>query len=606
MSSLEDRTRELAVAVGEEMHLRAKVDLSNVTCRPEYYGGVGDGVTDDTLAIQAMVDHAGDYGTVNLTQKAWLITQPISLYRGQRVLGNCSLPLTDDAAVGTKAPTIINKTGSYYFTYTPVSSSNDRYTAPIISGIRFWADYGVRFGVEDDLVSYFLADGWVERCVFQPWSALGGIAINLIENYRGGARHNWIKGYATGIRDKSSDIATFENNRTWDCTVHIDLYGPVTTGTQRIITHNDMLQVSSAYVAGQTYLIRSEDSWITITDNYMESSGLDSTLYADALVQARKSPGRPFDHLTFERNRTEFNADQTLKLIDFPNGLPDELYWRKNTSRKGPAALMQSIWPTDPTIWCHQQGQRRIQFLDSRGRAPFNSVDFGVSDGGEYHINVHTGNGTQLGPQTALLVADDQSLAFDYDGSGGTSEYWTAHPDLDKTGTELWDIDVIAKGSVGGITFWVQPRNGNTFVSHYPFILSTTYRAYRIRGVSRTAMRLFFGASGSTAGRIWVRGITIRPAVARRGSSALGTVTLAAGARTTVFVVVTGAQPGDLADFAYVGSLAGLTATCSVDAADNVAIVLENLTGVSVTLAAGTWNASAQPALTPPLSGGWG
>lgn len=75
---------------------------------PEKFGALGDGITDDTKAIQAAVDAAGDYGTVLLSEKTYVITKPIILksniyFRGSSRYTVLEVTMNDSAIIlGTK------------------------------------------------------------------------------------------------------------------------------------------------------------------------------------------------------------------------------------------------------------------------------------------------------------------------------------------------------------------------------------------------------------------------------------------------------------------------------------------------------------------------
>ena len=75
------------------------------------------------------------------------------------------------------------------------------------------------------------------------------------------------------------------------------------------------------------------------------------------------------------------------------------------------------------------------------------------------------------------------------------------------------------------------------------------------------------------------------------GTATLDPVSLADGAGVTLTITVTGAALGDFAEFAAPYSLQGITTTAFVSAADTVSIRLQNETTSTIDLASGTWKA---------------
>lgn len=71
--------------------VKTNVKYLNVYYTPEMFGAKGDGITDDTKAVQQAIDYAGINGTVILPKKDnfYKISAPIELkYKGLKIIGN--------------------------------------------------------------------------------------------------------------------------------------------------------------------------------------------------------------------------------------------------------------------------------------------------------------------------------------------------------------------------------------------------------------------------------------------------------------------------------------------------------------------------------------
>jgi hypothetical protein len=86
---------------GEEITARATdKDLKALIVRPEWYGAKGDGVHDDTAAIQAAIDalDAGRGGTIQFAPKVYIITETINLKSNIRYVGHAQASSTGGEA----------------------------------------------------------------------------------------------------------------------------------------------------------------------------------------------------------------------------------------------------------------------------------------------------------------------------------------------------------------------------------------------------------------------------------------------------------------------------------------------------------------------------
>lgn len=91
------------------------------------FGAVGDGLTDDTTAIQAAIDAAGAGETVVFSpNKTYLITNTISTLNGQKIQGQKSTIKRSDAAVTTLTAAAVLDTTTIQVTDASVFSTGDR------------------------------------------------------------------------------------------------------------------------------------------------------------------------------------------------------------------------------------------------------------------------------------------------------------------------------------------------------------------------------------------------------------------------------------------------------------------------------------------------
>lgn len=75
--------------------------MENLFITPESFGAIGDGVTDDSIAVQQAIDLGHTTGKrVLLAQKRYLITRTIHLYSGSRVEGNIAGNIDRSVQIG--------------------------------------------------------------------------------------------------------------------------------------------------------------------------------------------------------------------------------------------------------------------------------------------------------------------------------------------------------------------------------------------------------------------------------------------------------------------------------------------------------------------------
>lgn len=544
-------------------------------------------------------------GVIRLTQgRTYNLPGSIALRAGIVILGHeRSMPNTlqlPDASYG-----IVNSTQAPTFTYAPEAGNDDRLTCPSIIGVRIQADFCVDFGFDDDVVSYFMSNGFIRDCWLQAYTPFagnvpgGGTAVRMVENYRGGIEGCWINGYKTGVVQKSGDLCAIRRNRIFYCSVNIAVVSPATTGTQTVIEHNDLLDASAAWPNpdfGGAYVIYSEDRWAVIRDNYFESS-YTGGLCKNAIIKFRDSAA-PFSlgnmqQISVERNRFDYNSDQASSAIDFTEAQPIHATIASNLSNKGPTPLTTVAWPDrfyfaigiDNTI------RRRIDWRQATNwpKPPFSNRPPNadrVLDAGT--MNMSTGT------QGARLYADrnyPDAICFDYDKDasaaegGPNSEHYIWHANALLPYLRYWDVEVDYASSINGVEIDLQVRNSFTgYVDSAVLTCSTEIKTYRRKGVLRENMLFNIVGRGTVSGQVRIHAIRIRHSNIRVGEKVYDAPSIAASGFNATTVFVQDAAIGDTAHVTLDADLQGLMVSCYVNAPDTVGVIIFNPTASAIDL----------------------
>lgn len=584
----------------------------------EDFGAVGDGVTDDRAAfiaardaLTALAGRAG--GTIYLNQgKKYNLPGGIALASGIVIKGLDSLPLSSVTGFAS-IPHIINDTAAPTFTYVNPAPLDDRYVCPSILGVCIVADNGVDFGFDDNIVSYFMSNGFIRNCVFFPYSAKGKTAIRMIENYRGGIENNWIQNFEAGFIQKAGDITFVRRNRIWDCDVMVACLSPTSTGTQTIIEHNDFLKATTKTahpVFGVSCVLYTQDRWCVFRDNYIEPTWNDNggagTVSMDTVVKTAPGGSRGM-LLDIENNRIDAHSGQITSRWDFSAEVPDILILKGNGSFKaatGPGTqgpLAKIIWPT--TFYINaatSTPQRRIFWEESLvpggdvSQYPPMQSRLAAGD-----LTIDAGNATvpsNLNDTAADVFAQDNWIGIRYTTQGFRERFFWHEMVYDTPGAAWWDVEIEYYGTPGvGVDF--QIRNDTTFVSSLSLTMTAATQVKKVYGIQRTKMTFDVSGDNTTNyGDSFFR-VKVVPSNYRTGTATYDAPSISASATTTTTVTVTGAELGDaVEDVSFGVSLQGLVLTSYVSATDTVTLVLFNPTGSPVNLASTTVNVRVRKA----------
>lgn len=584
----------------------------------EDFGAVGDGVTDDRAAfiaarnaLTALAGRAG--GTIYLNQgKKYNLPGGVALASGIVIKGLDSLPLSPVVDFAT-IPHIINNTASPTFTYVTPDPNDDRYVCPSILGVCIVADNGVDFGFDDNIVTYFMSNGFIRNCVFFPYSAKGETAIRMIENYRGGIENNWIQNFEAGIIQKAGDITFVKRNRIWDCDVMVACLSPTSTGTQTIIEHNDFLKATTKTahpVFGVSCVLYTQDRWCVFRDNYIEptwnNDGTAGTVSMDTVVKTVTGGSRGM-LIDINNNRIDAHSGQITSRWDFSAEIPDIVILKGNGSFKSAIApgtqgpLAKIIWPT--TLYINAASntpQRRIfwdeslviggdvsQYPPMQSRLA--SGDFAI-DAGSATVPSNLNN-------TATDVfAQDNWIGIKYTTQGFRERYFWHEMVYDTPGAAWWDVEIEYYGTPG-VSVDVQIRNNTSYASSLNLTMAAATQVKKLYGLQRTNMTFDVVGDNTTNFGDSFFLVNIAPSNYRTGTTTYDAPNILASGTTTTTVTVTGAALGDaVEDVSFGVSLQGLVLTSYVSAADTVTLVLFNPTVGAINLASTTVNVRVRKA----------
>jgi hypothetical protein len=229
------------------------------------YGAKGDGVTDDTAAIQAAADTGKN---LFFPAGTYMISSAILLKAGQIVTG-----------VGTAkyASTYYSKiqndeVGGGCFWYEGEATTAQR-KMPRLSSLTLQADYPVKFNDEAtatissvSLVPHGMNPG-VVNCDIRPRVHGTGIGISATKCFNGFFVDNEIERFSVNILLNGTDISRVSHNRSilaYD--YHILETSASTFGSQNEIHHNDILLGATT----DCIFIKSFGIHARIYDNYLE------------------------------------------------------------------------------------------------------------------------------------------------------------------------------------------------------------------------------------------------------------------------------------------------------------------------------------------------
>lgn len=130
-------------------------DLKALIVRPEWYKAKGDGVTDDTKAIQDAIDSLANGGTVKFSPKTYLVTETISIPATQAItLEGCGWGHNSSG----DGATVIKTTASGVHILTAGVTSADRTCDVIIRNLRLQGAPGTGNGILIRRVHNMLVD----------------------------------------------------------------------------------------------------------------------------------------------------------------------------------------------------------------------------------------------------------------------------------------------------------------------------------------------------------------------------------------------------------------------------------------------------------------
>ena len=584
----------------------------------EDFGAVGDGVTDDTAAfiaarnaLTALAGRAG--GTIYLNQgKKYNLPGGVALASGIVIKGLDSLPLSPVVSFAT-IPHIINSTASPTFTYVTPDPNDDRYVCPSILGVCIVADNGVDFGFDDNIVSYYMSNGFIRNCVFFPYSAKGETAIRMIENYRGGIENNWIQNFEAGIIQKAGDITFVKRNRIWDCDVMVACLSPTSTGTQTIIEHNDFLKATTKTahpVFGVSCVLYTQDRWCVFRDNYIEptwnNSGSEATVAFDSVVKTATGGSRGM-LIDINNNRIDAHSGQITSRWDFSAEIPDIVILKGNGSFKaatGPGTqgpLAKIIWPTTLYINAASNTPQRRIFWDESLVVGGDASQYPPMQSrlasGDFAIDAGSATVPSFLNNTAADVfAQDNWVGIKYTTQGFRERYFWHEMVYDTPGAAWWDVEIQYYGTAG-VSVDVQIRNNTSYASSLNLTMAAATQVKKLYGLQRTNMTFDVVGDNTTNFGDSFFLVNIAPSNYRTGTTTYDAPNILASGTTTTTVTVTGAALGDaVEDVSFGVSLQGLVLTSYVSAADTVTLVLFNPTVGAINLASTTVNVRVRKA----------
>ncbi len=247
--------------------LRFKLDIGWAVTS-YMFGALGDGVTDDTEALQAA--HNSGFHVFYLPGD-YIISSPLQLRKGASVSAKAAGKFGGSTETNI-AKITNNQVSGGIFWYTEDTFSG-QVTAPKIQGMHLQADFPIRYNDKTADVSTggaaqpYLMQPHVKGCVITAREAGAGIGIEMTRAFDGVIRENDISGFDINVLLCGSDINDISENRIINAySYHILVFSTGTYGSQNTITHNDILSGKSA----NTVFIKTNDRHVRINDNYLE------------------------------------------------------------------------------------------------------------------------------------------------------------------------------------------------------------------------------------------------------------------------------------------------------------------------------------------------
>jgi hypothetical protein len=271
-----------AQAAIDELNTK-KVAKGELVVNVKDYGAVGDGVTDDTVAIQAAFDSI-DYGTIYFPAPAgsYKISNTITFKQGHRIQGASRSGVTITMLDDTK----------YAFEYNSAILANgyDVDSGIVFEHLKISAKYGIKINQSGDYATIFSKQGAVKSPVFRQIEISGkyltindpnkntsiqatktelmgyGCGISFAKVLDAKIESSLIRWTGIGIYFDGCDINTIDTCRINTSARYFHNYRHDTWGSQNKIKNCDLLN-NMRY--GGIYL--EEGAHMSIVDNYFEN-----------------------------------------------------------------------------------------------------------------------------------------------------------------------------------------------------------------------------------------------------------------------------------------------------------------------------------------------
>jgi len=282
--------------------------LTSRSLNVKMFGAVGDGITDDTVAIQKCADMGAD---VVFPWGTYKITVAIQLKAGQKVRGFNAANFNAFKSVSVEN----GEVGGGCFWYT-ADSSTGQVMAPSLANMSLRADYPIRFNDERTAV---IADGAgnvpalmkprLYNLDIKRRVAGVGIGVSMSKCFDGDINACLIQGFETNLLMNGCDLNRVANNRMQDAAkFNILELSAATFGSQNFIHHNDLLTMQGTL--GISYKTTARHA--RFTDNYLEQASgaligfIDASTVAVSSYAGNVSSGRLSS--VIENNRIDQHA----------------------------------------------------------------------------------------------------------------------------------------------------------------------------------------------------------------------------------------------------------------------------------------------------------
>ncbi len=234
-----------------------------------WWGAVGDGVTDDTIPIQAAHDTSHH---VFYPPGHYIVTTPIQVKTGQKIWAEWS------GRFGSSVTKNLAKfehtgVGGGIFWYTTDTSTSET-AAPSFLGLSMKADYPIRLNDRTKDLSAAVGQPILMRPVikyniFEPRVNYVGYGLDMSHVFDGDISDNEFANFDITLISAACDINLISNNRMHSAgTFHVLNVGVGSYGSQNVYRDNDILDVEPAGV-----MFVSNAGTVRVHQNYMESAG---------------------------------------------------------------------------------------------------------------------------------------------------------------------------------------------------------------------------------------------------------------------------------------------------------------------------------------------